>query len=257
MTAVSRFFDGLQRFFVIVFRERFCRSAGTILYIFRCMPANWLRTFFPGLLMKIWDLLIRFFRPIFRMGPTPEKWSAYSVSPQYDGRCFRRARCRRRQRPWSRVHRRPLYTATPQFDKDSPEAIMYPYPLWYRRCPMRQCMDADNLHRRLKKIIGQVQAIDRMVDEDVPVRIFWPRSTQPSPPSTGAERWCWRAISSTASGTASSTATRQDHRELHQGGGAVFQYVLNHQTGPWAGLFLPWGRVDNLYPHRYNIRIPP
>ena len=27
-------------------------------------------------------------------------------------------------------------------------------------------MDAENLHRRLKKIIGQ--AIDRMVDEDVP-----------------------------------------------------------------------------------------
>ena len=33
---------------------------------------------------------------------------------------------------------------------------------------MKQCMDSDNLHRRLKKIIGQVQAIDRMVDEDVP-----------------------------------------------------------------------------------------
>ena len=33
---------------------------------------------------------------------------------------------------------------------------------------MRQCMDAENLHRRFKKIIGQVQAIDRMVDEDVP-----------------------------------------------------------------------------------------
>ena len=30
---------------------------------------------------------------------------------------------------------------------------------------MKQCMDADNLHRRLKKIIGQVQAIDRMVEE--------------------------------------------------------------------------------------------
>ena len=27
---------------------------------------------------------------------------------------------------------------------------------------MKQCMDADNLPRRLKKIIGQVQAIDRM-----------------------------------------------------------------------------------------------
>lgn len=32
---------------------------------------------------------------------------------------------------------------------------------------MRKCMDSENLHRRLKKIIGQVQAIDRMVDEDV------------------------------------------------------------------------------------------
>ena len=33
---------------------------------------------------------------------------------------------------------------------------------------MRQCMDADNLHRRLRKIVGQVQAIDRMIDADVP-----------------------------------------------------------------------------------------
>lgn len=33
---------------------------------------------------------------------------------------------------------------------------------------MRQCMDSENLHRRLRKIIGQVQAIDRMVEEDVP-----------------------------------------------------------------------------------------
>ena len=33
---------------------------------------------------------------------------------------------------------------------------------------MKQCMDADNLHRRLKKIQGQIAAIDRMIDEDVP-----------------------------------------------------------------------------------------
>ena len=33
---------------------------------------------------------------------------------------------------------------------------------------MKQCMDAGNLHRRLKKIIGQVNAIDKMVDEDIP-----------------------------------------------------------------------------------------
>lgn len=33
---------------------------------------------------------------------------------------------------------------------------------------MKQRMDSANLHRRLAKIIGQVQAIDRMIDEDVP-----------------------------------------------------------------------------------------
>ena len=33
---------------------------------------------------------------------------------------------------------------------------------------MRQCMDAENLHRRLAKIMGQVKAIDRLIDEDVP-----------------------------------------------------------------------------------------
>lgn len=33
---------------------------------------------------------------------------------------------------------------------------------------MKQCTDAENLHRRLRKIIGQVQAIDRMVDGDIP-----------------------------------------------------------------------------------------
>ena len=29
-------------------------------------------------------------------------------------------------------------------------------------------MDTENLHRRLKKIIGQLNAIDRMIEEDVP-----------------------------------------------------------------------------------------
>lgn len=33
---------------------------------------------------------------------------------------------------------------------------------------MRQCMDAQNLHRRLRKIMGQINAIDKMVEEDVP-----------------------------------------------------------------------------------------
>ena len=33
---------------------------------------------------------------------------------------------------------------------------------------MKKCMDAENIHRRRKKIIGQLNAIDRMVDEDIP-----------------------------------------------------------------------------------------
>lgn len=33
---------------------------------------------------------------------------------------------------------------------------------------MRKCMDEANLHCRLKKIIGQVNAIDRMIEEDIP-----------------------------------------------------------------------------------------
>ena len=33
---------------------------------------------------------------------------------------------------------------------------------------MKQCMDSENLHRRLNKITGQIKAIDKMVDEDVP-----------------------------------------------------------------------------------------
>ena len=33
---------------------------------------------------------------------------------------------------------------------------------------MKEWMDAAGLHRRLRKIVGQVQAVDRMIDEDVP-----------------------------------------------------------------------------------------
>lgn len=33
---------------------------------------------------------------------------------------------------------------------------------------MKQCMDSANLHSRLRKVIGQLQAIDRMIDQDVP-----------------------------------------------------------------------------------------
>ena len=32
---------------------------------------------------------------------------------------------------------------------------------------MKQCMDSENLHNRLSRIIGQIQAIDRMIDQDI------------------------------------------------------------------------------------------
>ena len=33
---------------------------------------------------------------------------------------------------------------------------------------MRPCMDETNLHQRLNRIQGQIKAIDKMVDQDVP-----------------------------------------------------------------------------------------
>ena len=33
---------------------------------------------------------------------------------------------------------------------------------------MRQCMDMDNLHNRLKRVDGQIKAIDRMIEQDGP-----------------------------------------------------------------------------------------
>lgn len=33
---------------------------------------------------------------------------------------------------------------------------------------MRQCMDMDNLHNRLKRVDGQIKAIDRMIEQGVP-----------------------------------------------------------------------------------------
>ena len=33
---------------------------------------------------------------------------------------------------------------------------------------MKQCMDSDNLHRRLKRIAGQISGLERLIDEDIP-----------------------------------------------------------------------------------------
>ena len=70
-------------------------------------------------------------------------------------------------------------------------------------------MDADNLHRRLKKIIGQVQAIDRMVAEDVPCEDILSQINAAKSALNGCGKVVLGgATSATASGTASSTVTR-------------------------------------------------
>lgn len=66
---------------------------------------------------------------------------------------------------------------------------------------MKQCMDADNLHRRLKKIIGQVQAIDRMIDEDIPCEDVLSQLNAAKSALHKCGRWCLRGTLSTASRT--------------------------------------------------------
>ena len=67
---------------------------------------------------------------------------------------------------------------------------------------MRQCMDAENLHRRLKKILGQVQAIDRMIDEDVPCEDVLAQINAASQHCTAAAALFLRDISNTVCVTA-------------------------------------------------------
>ena len=59
-------------------------------------------------------------------------------------------------------------------------------------------MDSENLHRRLKKIIGQVQAIDRMIDEDVPCEDVLSQINAAKSALHGCGKVCWKATSNTA-----------------------------------------------------------
>ena len=86
---------------------------------------------------------------------------------------------------------------------------------------MRQCMDADNLHRRLKKIIGQVQAIDRMIDEDIPCEDILAQINA----AKSALHGCGKGgaggpYPALCPGRHSARGRREDHRELYQGGGS-------------------------------------
>ena len=95
---------------------------------------------------------------------------------------------------------------------------------------MRQCMDADNLHRRLKKIIGQVQAIDRMIDEDIPCEDILAQINAAKSALHGCGKVVLEGhIQHCVRGRG------QDHRELYQGGGAVLQHELIRRKGSPTG----------------------
>ena len=83
---------------------------------------------------------------------------------------------------------------------------------------MKQCMGSENLHSRLKKIIGQVQAIDRMVNEDVLSQINAAKS---------ALNGCGKVVLEGHSKHCVRTRRRgKDHRELHQSRGTLCQYAI-------------------------------
>lgn len=73
---------------------------------------------------------------------------------------------------------------------------------------MKQCMDSENLHRRLKKIIGQVQAIDRMIDEDVPCEDILSQINAAKSALHGCGKVVLEGLSVIACATALSMATR-------------------------------------------------
>ena len=122
---------------------------------------------------------------------------------------------------------------------------------------MKQCMDFENLHRRLKKIIGQVQAIDRMVDEDIPCEDFSLRSTRQGRRSTAAARSCSRGTLSIVSATVSNTATQiRPSRALQKRWNASQicskTYFQKRQRKKAAFFVFP---IDKQYPPGYNIHI--
>lgn len=121
--------------------------------------------------------------------------------------------------------------AAAQIDKIAAQSVQCRYPNRYGGQTMKQCMDADNLHRRLKKIIGQVQAIDRMVDEDVPCEDILAQ-IRPNPRCTAAARSFSRGTSSTACVTASSTATRTKRSRTLRRRSSAFRTWAEQEINP-------------------------
>ena len=137
---------------------------------------------------------------------------------------------------------------------------------------MKQCMDADNLHRRLKKIIGQVQTIDRMVDEDVPCEDILAQINA----AKSALHGCGKVVleghikhcvrDGIEHGDADKTIenfTKAVERFSNIGWAGdkpshalVFSRIARKKRSSFV-LLLSFCALYNLYPHMYNKPIPP
>ncbi len=137
---------------------------------------------------------------------------------------------------------------------------------------MKQCMDADNLHRRLKKIIGQVQAIDRMVDEDVPCEDILAQINA----AKSALHGCGKVVleghikhcvrDGIEHGDADKTIenfTKAVERFSNMGWAGdkpshalVFSRIARKKRSSFV-LLLSFCALYSLYPHMYNKPIPP
>ena len=125
---------------------------------------------------------------------------------------------------------------------------------------MKQCMDSDNLHRRLKKIIGQVQAIDRMIDEDIPcedilAQINAAKSALHKAGQVVLEghiKHCVR--DGIEHGDADQTIANFTKAVESR---ALCEYELNIRWKPAITVRLVFFyHIDNPYPHTYNVHIP-
>ncbi len=137
---------------------------------------------------------------------------------------------------------------------------------------MKRCMDADNLHRRLKKIIGQVQAIDRMVDEDVPCEDILAQINA----AKSALHGCGKVVleghikhcvrDGIEHGDADKTIenfTKAVERFSNMGWAGdkpshalVFSRIARKKRSSFV-LLLSFCALYSLYPHMYNKPIPP
>ena len=105
---------------------------------------------------------------------------------------------------------------------------------------MKQCMDSENLHRRLKKIIGQVQAIDRMIDEDVPCEDVLAQINAAKSALHGCGGFCRSAGAAGQNGGKQQSGKRQCKKFFHFG-------VLLSVRCSGAENFCPGAWVCDLY----------